>query len=66
MARDRADRPTMLITGSSGFLGQAIARGLRERYRIIGLDVRKPKQPIDGMKTVEIDLTSSARLSESC
>lgn len=43
-----------LITGSSGFLGEVIAKGLHRRYQIIGLDVRKPKQPIDGMETVEI------------
>ena len=53
-----ANRPVVLITGSSGFLGQAIARGLIERYRVIGLDARQPRQPIEGMATVEIDLTS--------
>lgn len=50
--------PTVLITGSSGFLGQAIARGLSGRYRIIGLDAREPKKPLEGMDTVEIDLMS--------
>ena len=57
MSKKAEDGPTVLITGSSGFLGQAIAQGLRERYRVIGLDVGKPKQPIEGMETVEIDLT---------
>nr|WP_240992685.1 NAD-dependent epimerase/dehydratase family protein [Mesorhizobium ciceri] len=51
-------RPTVLITGSSGFLGQAIARGLLQRYRVIGLDARRPREPIDGMDTLAIDLTS--------
>lgn len=58
MPKDRSSRPTVLITGSSGFLGQAIAKGLLGRYQVIGLDVIKPKQPLDGMETVEIDLTS--------
>ena len=58
MPHDKPSRPTVLITGSSGFLGEAIARGLLGRYRVIGLDVMKPKRPIDGMETVEIDLTS--------
>ncbi len=49
----------MLVTGSSGFLGQAIAKGLMERYRVFGLDVARPKRPLDGMETIEIDLTSS-------
>ena len=51
-------RPTVLITGSSGFLGQAIARGLMKDYRIVGLDVAPPKRPLDGVETIEIDLTS--------
>ncbi|APO78002.1 Vitamin K epoxide reductase family protein (plasmid) [Rhizobium etli 8C-3] len=58
MPKKAEDRPAVFITGSSGFLGQAIAKGLRERYQVIGLDVRKPEHPIDGMETVEIDLTS--------
>ncbi len=58
MARNEADRPTVLITGSSGFLGEAIAEGLRDRYEVIGLDVRKPKRPVGGMETIEVDLTS--------
>lgn len=58
MPQDRSSRPTVLITGSSGFLGEAIAKGLLDRYRVVGLDVRKPKQPVEGMETVEIDLTS--------
>lgn len=58
MTQDSASRPTVLITGSSGFLGQAIARGLQHRYQVIGLDLRKPKMPVEGMETVEIDLTS--------
>jgi nucleoside-diphosphate-sugar epimerase len=49
---------TVLITGSSGFLGQAIARGLTGRYRVIGLDVVEPRSPLEGMDTYRIDLTS--------
>jgi nucleoside-diphosphate-sugar epimerase len=49
---------TVVITGSSGFLGQAIARGLMGRYRVIGLDRDAPRTPIEGVETIEIDLTS--------
>ncbi len=52
------DRPVVLITGSAGFLGQAITRALLARYRVIGLDVKQPAKPIPGVETVEIDLTS--------
>ncbi|AZO63713.1 MULTISPECIES: NAD-dependent epimerase/dehydratase family protein [unclassified Mesorhizobium] len=58
MANHGTTLPTVLITGSSGFLGQAIARGLIDRYRIIGLDVAMPKHPPANMGTIEIDLTS--------
>jgi nucleoside-diphosphate-sugar epimerase len=57
-------RPLVLITGSSGFLGQAIAGGLiGAGYRVIGLDVRQPRTPLDKMKTIEIDLTSDASVA---
>ncbi|HET8726360.1 MAG TPA: NAD-dependent epimerase/dehydratase family protein [Alphaproteobacteria bacterium] len=59
----KSSLPTVLITGSSGFLGQAIARGLSGHYRIIGLDVVQPKEPPRGMDTVEIDLTSDESVS---
>lgn len=52
------DRPTVLITGSSGFLGQAIAKGLIDRYRVIGLDRGAPERPPAGMDTIELDLSS--------
>ncbi|QFI69355.1 NAD-dependent epimerase/dehydratase family protein [Sinorhizobium alkalisoli] len=50
--------PTVLITGSSGFLGQAIARELHGRYRVIGLDVDVPEGPSEAIETIRIDLTS--------
>ncbi len=58
MPQEEASRPTVLITGSSGFLGQAIAEALRERYDVVGLDLKKPKRPVAGMETIEIDLTA--------
>ncbi|MER8609084.1 NAD-dependent epimerase/dehydratase family protein [Mesorhizobium sp. M0028] len=56
-------RPTVLITGSSGFLGQAIARGLTERHDIIGLDVARRSLP--GVETIEIDLTSDTSAAKA-
>jgi len=50
--------PTVLITGSSGFLGQAITHGLLGRCRVIGLDVRQPREPLESVDTFEVDLTS--------
>jgi len=53
-----ASSPIVLITGSSGFLGHAIAKRLARRYRVVGLDSDEPKQPLDGVETVRVDLTS--------
>lgn len=58
-------RPTVLITGSSGFLGQAIARGLQDRYRVIGFDLTNPRQPLADMETIEIDLTSDESVQQA-
>lgn len=41
----KANPPTDLIAGSSGCLGQAIARELLARYRVIGLDVAQQNLP---------------------
>lgn len=61
----QASRPTVLITGSTGFLGEAIARGLLDRYRVIGLDLRQPKKPIDGVETIELDITSDDSVAKA-
>ncbi len=52
------ERDTVIITGSSGFLGQSIARRLLERWRVIGMDRKQPRDPLPGMTTIEVDLTS--------
>ncbi|NMJ41441.1 NAD-dependent epimerase/dehydratase family protein [Roseomonas sp. JC162] len=57
------DRPTILITGSGGFLGRAIAEALRDRYRIIGLDVRKQEGAGGDLETIEVDLASRSSVN---
>lgn len=61
----KTGRPDVLITGSSGFLGQAIARGLLQRYHVIGLDSGPAKEPIEGLVTVGIDLISDESVGEA-
>jgi len=61
----QARRPTVLITGSNGFLGEAITRGLLNRYRVIGLDLKRPKRPIEGVVTIEVDLTSDESVANA-
>jgi nucleoside-diphosphate-sugar epimerase len=57
--------PTILITGSIDFLGQAIAQALICRYAVIGLDMVQPKQPIHGMATIQTGLTSDASVARA-
>ncbi|MDX0994284.1 NAD-dependent epimerase/dehydratase family protein [Sinorhizobium medicae] len=64
MAKD-ADQPTILITGSSGFLGQAIAHRLRDRYRVIGLDLSAPKRGSETEETIKLDITSDTSVREA-
>lgn len=56
-------RPAVVITGASGFLGRAIARRLAARYRVIGLDRSLPREPMDGVDSLEIDLSDDASVA---
>ena len=40
-------RPVVLITGSSGFLGQAMAARLMRHYQVGGFDTVQPKKPVE-------------------
>jgi nucleoside-diphosphate-sugar epimerase len=58
-------RPVILITGSSGFLGQAMAARLVRHYQVIGLDTVQPKKPLENVETVLVDLTSDESVREA-
>jgi nucleoside-diphosphate-sugar epimerase len=51
-------RDTVIITGSSGFIGEALLDKLAASFRIIGLDRRPPRQLPTNASFEEIDLTS--------
>lgn len=46
------DKPTIIVTGSSGLLGEAIVRRLSPQYEVVGLDVASPPadSPVDFVK----------------
>lgn len=45
---------TLLITGNSGYIGSHLSAKLRDRYRIIGLDVNKPQCEIHDHVTADV------------
>lgn len=52
------DKKVILITGSSGFIGSALARELSKKYKVIGLDQFGPKEKIPGVSYFDINITS--------
>ena len=46
------EKPTIIVTGSSGLLGEAIVRRLSPQYEVVGLDVASPPadSPVDFVK----------------
>lgn len=55
-------RATVLVTGSSGFLGYAVAKRLTDSFNVIGFDTRAPAHPPPSAECLYVDLTSEASL----
>jgi nucleoside-diphosphate-sugar epimerase/uncharacterized membrane protein len=53
-----ANGGTVLVTGSSGFLGRALIARLSQRYDVVGLDFMLPDAPDPSAESIRIDLTS--------
>jgi len=56
-------RDTILVTGSSGFLGYAVARALSGAYNVVGFDRRAPSHPPPTAECLYIDLTTEPSLA---
>lgn len=52
----------VLVTGSSGYLGYALAQRLSERYAVVGFDRRAPSHPPPTAECLYVDLTSEPSL----
>jgi len=55
----------VIVTGSSGFIGEALMAELSAFYNVIGLDHRAPKELPDGASFQEINLTSDKSVKPS-
>lgn len=60
MATPAQDRPVVIVTGSSGFIGSALVKRLAKRFRVIGFDRDLPPHPPADAECVCIDLADDA------
>lgn len=56
---------TVIVTGSSGFIGEALMDRLVRRYRIVGLDRTEPRRLPAAADFEEVDLTSDDSVREA-
>lgn len=53
---------TVLVTGSSGYLGYAVAQRLASSFTVVGFDRRQPAHPPPAAECLYVDVTSEASL----
>ncbi|HSG70154.1 MAG TPA: NAD(P)-dependent oxidoreductase, partial [Planctomycetaceae bacterium] len=52
-------KPAILITGVSGLVGSTVCRQLERDYRLIGLDVERPRKARGNVEFHQVDLTDA-------
>ena len=57
------DKPLVLITGASGFIGRALIGRLSGKYRLVGLDRAGPPDPPPPADAVDFDLGSDEKVT---
>ncbi|WP_346345225.1 NAD-dependent epimerase/dehydratase family protein [Gymnodinialimonas ceratoperidinii] len=50
---DSSDKPIIVVTGASGYLGVAVVKRLHVTYRVVGLDRSSPPHPPHGKLSAE-------------
>ena len=63
--RSAHERPTVLVTGSTGLIGSRILAALGSSHRVVGLDVKPPKKDLAGTDFVVCDLTKNESVADA-
>lgn len=58
----RSSRPTLVVTGSSGLIGARVIDALKDRYTIVGMDLREDPP---GHEWIRCDLTDEASVKRA-
>lgn len=58
-------KPLVLVTGCAGLIGTAVAKGLADAYRLVGLDIRKPEEEAPYDDFIECDLTDDEKTGDA-
>lgn len=57
------DMKSILLTGVSGGIGLEVAKKfITEGYHVFGLDIKEPKQPLDGLTFIKTDITKETEV----
>jgi nucleoside-diphosphate-sugar epimerase len=60
-----AEKPIVLVTGSSGLIGSPLIAALAPYYRVAGLDVNPPVQKVAGVEWIECDVTKDRSVKKA-
>ena len=65
MESKAAERPVVLITGSTGLIGACLAEACAPHYRVIGLDVKRPQREVADTDFIECDVTKDESVTQA-
>lgn len=58
------DKATIIVTGSSGFIGKLVTNRLAEQFNVVGFDREGPPHPPTNVDCVSVDLTSDESVQQ--
>ncbi|WPZ20977.1 NAD-dependent epimerase/dehydratase family protein [Sulfitobacter faviae] len=62
---ETSDKPVVVVTGSSGYLGAAVVKRLHENYCVVGLDRSSPPHPPHQAECICFDITDQGSVDKA-